>query len=82
MNKINIELSFEDRLNLNKEAGALVHTFGEGYHIIDEYEREVNTFEREEEFNRLIEKFRYRHFFKKNLTRLIMISLISEKIMP
>ena len=49
-----INLSFENRLHLNKEAGKLMHAFGDGYFIIDEHGREVNTFAREKEFNRLI----------------------------
>lgn len=62
-----IHLSFENRLKLNKEAGSLIHSFGEGYFIIDENGREVNTFAEEKEFNRLIEKFRYRYFLTEKL---------------
>ena len=58
---------YENRLNLNKEAGSLFHSFGVGYSIIDEYGREVNTFSNEKEFNRLIEKFRYRQFLIQKL---------------
>jgi hypothetical protein len=58
---------YENRLNLNKEAGSLIHSFGVGYSIIDEYGREVNSFEKEKEFNRLIEKFRYRQFLIQKL---------------
>ena len=43
MNDFKINLSFENRLHLNKEAGTLAHVFGEGYFITDEYGREVNT---------------------------------------
>ena len=43
MNDFKINLSFENRLLLNKEAGTLIHVFGEGYFITDEYGREVNT---------------------------------------
>ena len=65
-----INLPFENRLILNKEAGALIHAFGAGYFIIDEYGREVNAFEDENEFNRLIAKFRYRHFLIEKLNKL------------
>jgi hypothetical protein len=58
---------YENRFNLNKEAGSLIHSFGVGYSIIDEYGREVNAFEKEKEFNRLIEKFRYRQFLIQKL---------------
>jgi hypothetical protein len=58
---------YENRLNFNKEAGSLIHSFGVGYSIIDEYGREVNSFEKEKEFNRLIEKFRYRQFLIQKL---------------
>jgi hypothetical protein len=58
---------YENRLNLNKEAGSLFHSFGVGYSIIDEYGREVNSFSNENEFNRLIEKFRYRQFLIQKL---------------
>ncbi len=58
---------YENRLNLNKEAGSLFHSVGVGYSIIDEYGREVNTFSNEKEFNRLIEKFRYRQFLIQKL---------------
>tara|TARA_B110000908_G_C10175268_1_gene412929 strand:+ start:656 stop:1066 length:411 start_codon:yes stop_codon:yes gene_type:complete len=64
---IDFELTYEKRLNLNKKAGELIHAFGEGYFITDEYGREVNTFTHEKEFNRLIEKFRYRHFLIEKL---------------
>ena len=64
---IDFELTYEKRLKLNKEAGNLIHAFGEGYSIIDEYGSWVNTFSHEEEFNRLIEKFRYRHFLIEKL---------------
>lgn len=69
MNNTKIHLSFDERLNLNKEAGSLIHAFGEGYYIIDEYGRQVNTFVDETEFNRLIEKFRYRHFLVEKLNK-------------
>ena len=59
--------NYNNRLNLNKEAGSLIHSFGLGYSIIDEYGREVNSFEKEKEFNRLIEKFRYRQFLIQKL---------------
>lgn len=36
---IDFELSHQERLNLNKEAGELIHSFGDGYSIIDEYGR-------------------------------------------
>jgi len=57
---MNINLSYENRLHLNKDSGSLIHVSGEGYFIVDEYGREVNTFVREKEFNRLIDKFKYR----------------------
>ena len=50
MNDLNIILSFENRLHLNKAAGTLMHVFGEGYFITDEYGREVNTLVQEKEF--------------------------------
>ncbi|MDA3905745.1 MAG: hypothetical protein PF484_06695 [Bacteroidales bacterium] len=70
MSNTSIHLSFENRLKLNKDSGALIHVFGEGYFIIDEYGRELNTFIDENEFNRLIEKFRYRHFLIEKLNEL------------
>ena len=69
MNYFKINLSFENRLHLNKEAGTLVHVYGEGYFITDEYGREVNTFVQEKEFNRLIEKFRYRQLLIEKLNK-------------
>jgi hypothetical protein len=69
MNDFKINLSFENRLHLNKEAGTLAHVFGEGYFITDEYGREVNTLVQEKEFDRLIEKFRYRHFLIEKLNK-------------
>lgn len=65
---IDFVLTRENRLNLNRDAGNLIHAFGEGYFIIDEYGREVNTFNDEAEFNRLIEKFRYREFLINRLS--------------
>lgn len=62
-----MKLSFENRLNLNKAAGTLTHVFGEGYFITDEYGREVNTLVQEKEFDRLIEKFKYRHLLIEKL---------------
>ena len=64
-----MELTFENRLNLNENAGSLIHVFGEGYSIIDEYGKEVNTFNDEHEFNRLTAKFRYRHFLIEKLNK-------------
>lgn len=64
---IDFELTYEKRLNLNKEAGNLIHSFGDGYFIIDEYGREINTFANEKEFNRLIEKFKFRQFLIEKL---------------
>ncbi|MFW6249377.1 MAG: hypothetical protein ACOC4J_06375 [Bacteroidota bacterium] len=64
---ISIELQHENRLRLTKDSGKLIHVFGEGYCIIDENGREVNAFKDEKEFNRLIEKFRYRHFLMEKL---------------
>ena len=69
MNDFKINLSFENRLHLNKEAGTLAHVFGEGYFITDEYGREVNTLVQEKEFDRLIEKFKYRHFLIEKLNK-------------
>lgn len=65
---IDFVLTRENRLNLNRDTGKLSHAFGEGYFIIDEYGREVNTFNDEAEFNRLIEKFRYREFLINRLS--------------
>ena len=62
-----MKLSFENRLHLNKTAGSLSHVFGEGYFIYDEYGREVNAFEQEKDFNRLIKKFKYRHLLIEKL---------------
>lgn len=67
MNIIGFELTYENRLILNKDAGNLIHVFGDGYYIVDEYGQEVNTYRDENEFNRLIEKFRYRHFLIEKL---------------
>ena len=67
MNDLNIILSFENRLHLNKAAGTLMHVFGEGYFITDEYGREVNTLVKEKDFNRLIKKFKYRHLLIEKL---------------
>ena len=69
MNDFKINLSFENRLHLNKEAGTLIHVFGEGYFITDEYGREVNTFVQEKEFDRLIEKFKYRQLLIEKLNK-------------
>ena len=65
--KPEINLTFENRLHLHKDAGYLMHASGAGYYIIDEQGKEVNTFSQEEEFNRLISKFRYRHFLLEKL---------------
>ena len=62
-----INLIFENRLHLHQDAGYLMHASGAGYYIIDEQGKEVNTFSQEEEFNRLISKFRYRHFLLEKL---------------
>jgi hypothetical protein len=69
MNDLNINLSFENRLHLNKAAGTLIHVFGEGYFITDEYGREVNTLVQEKEFDRLIEKFKYLHLLIEKLNK-------------
>ena len=69
MNDFKINLSFENRLHLNKEAGTLIHVFGEGYFITDEYGREVNTFVQEKEFDRLIGKFKYRQLLIEKLNK-------------
>ena len=69
MNDFKINLSFENRLHLNKEAGTLIHVFGEGYFITDEYGREVNTLVQEKEFDRLIEKFKYRQLLIEKLNQ-------------
>ena len=53
---IDFELTYEKRLNLNKDAGDRISVYGEGFYVIDEYGKEV------EEFDRLFEKFRYRDF--------------------
>ena len=45
----------------------MTHVFGEGYFITDEYGREVNTLVQEKEFDRLIEKFKYRHLLIEKL---------------
>jgi len=67
MNNPKIHLSFENRLKLHKDAGSLIHVFGEGYFIVDEYGIEVNTFVDEKNFNRLKEKFQYRFLLIKKL---------------
>ena len=69
MNDFKINLSFENRLHLNKKAGTLTHVFGEGYFITDEYGREINTLVQEKEFDRLIEKFRYRQLLIEKLNK-------------
>jgi len=69
MNDFKINLSFEHRLYLNKDAGTLTHVFGEGYFITDEYGREVNTLLQEKEFDRLIEKFKYRQLLIEKLNK-------------
>jgi hypothetical protein len=69
MRNLKMKLSFENRLHLNKTAGNLSHVFGEGYFIYDEYGREVNAFEQEKDFNRLIKKFKYRHLLIENFTQ-------------
>ena len=66
----NMQLSFENRLKLNEDSGSFVHVFGEGYFILDESGREVNTFNDEEEFKRLIEKFRYRKLLTEKLNEI------------
>ena len=65
--KPEINVTFENRLHLHKDAGYLMHAFGAGYYIIDENGREVNTFSQEKEFSRLISKFKYRHFLLEKL---------------
>ena len=75
MNNLNIKLSFENRLHLNKAAGTLTHVFGEGYFITDEYGREVNTLVQEKEFDRLIEKFKYRQLLIEKLNKELKDSL-------
>jgi len=65
MNDFKINLSFENRLHLNKEAGTLIHVFGEGYFITDEYGREVNTLVQEKEFDR----FKYRQLLIEKLNK-------------
>ena len=70
MSNTSIHLSFENRLKFKKNSGTLIHAFGEGYIIIDENGREVNAFKDENEFNRLIEKFRYRYFLIEKLNEL------------
>lgn len=67
MNKRQIVLDFDNRLILHKDAGGLWHSFGEGYFIDNEVGKGVNTFNEEAEFNRLIEKFRYREFLVQRL---------------
>ena len=69
MNDFKINLSFENRFHLNKKAGTLTHVFGEGYFITDEYGREVNTLVQEKEFDRLIEKFKYRQLLIEKLNK-------------
>lgn len=69
MNDFKINLSFEHRFYLNKDAGTLTHVFGEGYFITDEYGREVNTLLQEKEFDRLIEKFKYRQLLIEKLNK-------------
>ena len=69
MNDFKINLSFENRLHLNKKAGTLTHVFGEGYFITDEYGREVNTLVQEKEFDRIIEKFKYRQLLIEKLNK-------------
>jgi hypothetical protein len=52
---------------MHEDAGTLFHVFMEGYFIYDEAGRAVSTFEEEEEFNRLIKKFRHREFMREDL---------------
>lgn len=62
-----IELNFENRIQIERDSGYLIHVFGEGYSIFDEKGLEMNTFADENEFNRLIKKFCWRHFLMKKL---------------
>jgi len=64
-----IELTFENRIQLERDSGYLIHVFGEGYSIIDEKGREMNTFADEIEFNRLIKKFCFRHYLMQKLEK-------------
>ena len=56
----NYKLSYQNRLHLNKEAGDLIHVFGQGYYIVDEHGREVSAFGDEDRFEILIKKFKFR----------------------
>ena len=69
MNDLKLNLTYENRLILNENAGTLVHSFSDGYCIINEIGEEINTFADPEEFNRLIEKFRYRNFLIEKLDK-------------
>lgn len=60
---------------MHKNAGTLHHVFGEGYFIYDEVGSEVSAFAEEDEFNRLIEKFRHRQFMHKELEEFFGIKL-------
>lgn len=64
-----MQLNFNNRLILDTQAGALLHVFGQGYCIIDEQGQEVSSLENEKEFNRLIEKFKWRHFLMEALEK-------------
>ena len=66
----NMTLDFEGRLKLHKDSGSLIHSFGDGYFIVDENGEEVNAFSSENEFNRLIEKFKHRHFLTEKLNKM------------
>lgn len=56
----NFKLSYQNRLHLNKEAGDLIHVYGQGYYIVDEYGREVSAFGEDDRFDTLIKKFKFR----------------------
>jgi len=62
-------------INMHQDAGTLFHVFGEGYFIYDEEGNEVSSFSEEDEFDRLIKKFRHREFMRKELEEIFGVKL-------
>jgi len=60
---------------MHQDAGTLFHVFGEGYFIYDEEGNEVSSFSEEDEFDRLIKKFRHREFMRKELEEIFGVKL-------
>lgn len=60
---------------MHQDAGTLFHVFMDGYHIYDEEGIDFSPFSEEDEFNRLIEKFRHREFMRNELEEIFGVKL-------